>query len=402
MEHYNEPDTYSYNYYAQQEMPLDDILIQRLILSGDMPAQKQDGVQILFFQDGEGALNINGLSFSVKPGMLLCALPFHLYSLSAPKGASLEGIRCSFPLSLLMYLGVSRQHQPAACDTLEHGSPLVTLSPEDVRRVAHAFAEMEEESRHRDHYYRNFMLSGLMRILSLFYRESVRNAHWDEPLHRSDGWKALQQIHLYFNKKGFDAVSAAKELGVSTVRLGHTLRVLTGQGFAANLHEVRVRNACAMMRFEELSIAFIARHVGYSSLATFHRVFKEIKGVTPERYRAGASGVTAGIRRDTAWNILVFLLERYADPIKAADAAEYLFIGETTVTRILQANFGMTFPELLERIRLSYACALLGVTDLQIGDIALSVGYNSLRTFNRSFRRCLGTTPVRYRGALSP
>lgn len=58
-----------------------------------------------------------------------------------------------------------------------------------------------------------------------------------------------------------------------------------GMTFSEYLQLTRVRRACSLLSETELSVAEIGQSVGYSNRAFFHRIFKELTGVSPAAYR---------------------------------------------------------------------------------------------------------------------
>jgi AraC-like DNA-binding protein len=48
---------------------------------------------------------------------------------------------------------------------------------------------------------------------------------------------------------------------------------------------LRIGNACGLLINTEKPVALIADQVGYQSLANFNRQFKELKEMTPRRFR---------------------------------------------------------------------------------------------------------------------
>ena len=51
-------------------------------------------------------------------------------------------------------------------------------------------------------------------------------------------------------------------------------------------HQVRIKQAAILLAKTDLSISYIAFKVGYLTLSHFSRVFKNITGISPSRYRA--------------------------------------------------------------------------------------------------------------------
>lgn len=58
---------------------------------------------------------------------------------------------------------------------------------------------------------------------------------------------------------------------------------------------------------------------------------------------------------------------------------------------------GVGFAEYIQRIRLEQACRLLETTDLPIGRIANSVGYENIKHFNAIFKQKFSLTPRQFR-----
>jgi AraC family transcriptional regulator len=59
---------------------------------------------------------------------------------------------------------------------------------------------------------------------------------------------------------------------------------------------------------------------------------------------------------------------------------------------------GVTPHQFILTRRLHHAAVRLRTSDAPVVDIALESGFGDLSTFNRQFRRTIGTTPSRYRG----
>lgn len=81
-----------------------------------------------------------------------------------------------------------------------------------------------------------------------------------------------------------------------------------------------------------------------------------------------------------------------------ADLARELEAPETVVSKVINAHFGKSFPQLLNERRVEDAKRLLRETKASIKVIAQEVGFNSTASFNRVFRDITGQTPSAYRG----
>ncbi|MBE6616195.1 MAG: helix-turn-helix transcriptional regulator, partial [Ruminococcaceae bacterium] len=58
---------------------------------------------------------------------------------------------------------------------------------------------------------------------------------------------------------------------------------------------------------------------------------------------------------------------------------------------------GKTYTELLNAVRMEKACQMLVQTELPAGEIAVTIGYGTVKHFYRVFREMIGMTPQQYR-----
>ena len=79
------------------------------------------------------------------------------------------------------------------------------------------------------------------------------------------------------------------------------------------------------------------------------------------------------------------------------DLAQELAIAEHQLSRIINTGFEMSFSDLINNHRVEEAKYLLRKTDEPVSTIAFDVGFNSLASFNRVFRKVADQTPTAYR-----
>lgn len=94
--------------------------------------------------------------------------------------------------------------------------------------------------------------------------------------------------------------------------------------------------------------------------------------------------------------ILRYIQINYAE-ITFHDLAEHFHSSESNLRRVLHNSVGQSFVNIVRQIRLQKACMLLENSNMQIGDIAIQVGYKSEEYFYRVFRKEYHMTPLEYR-----
>lgn len=87
----------------------------------------------------------------------------------------------------------------------------------------------------------------------------------------------------------------------------------------------------------------------------------------------------------------------FAQPLDVAGLARVAYVSEAHFIRTFKATFGETPHRYLQRRRIERAMMLLRETNRPITDISVSVGFNSLGTFSRTFSEIVGETPTAYR-----
>jgi AraC-like DNA-binding protein len=104
----------------------------------------------------------------------------------------------------------------------------------------------------------------------------------------------LLETEQVWEEEGLSPKGLADRTGLPEYRLRKLIHEQLGyRNFNALLHDYRVREACRQLGDPSLRrtpILTIALSVGYASVNTFNRGFREIMGVTPSVWRAAAHG----------------------------------------------------------------------------------------------------------------
>jgi AraC family transcriptional regulator, alkane utilization regulator len=100
--------------------------------------------------------------------------------------------------------------------------------------------------------------------------------------------RALQLVHNDpAHRWTVDAL--AREVGASRTVLAERFNAVLGQAPIAYVTSWRIQLAADRLRISNDSLAAIAADIGYESEAAFNRAFKRVTGVTPGRWRDGAT-----------------------------------------------------------------------------------------------------------------
>lgn len=92
-----------------------------------------------------------------------------------------------------------------------------------------------------------------------------------------------------------------------------------------------------------------------------------------------------------------FIQDNYHNQIKVSDIAAYTCLNRSYLTSIFQKYLQMSPQKFLINFRITKAADLLYDTDLPIGNIAYSCGYNDPLAFSKAFKKIKGVSPKDYR-----
>lgn len=100
----------------------------------------------------------------------------------------------------------------------------------------------------------------------------------------------LDKIQTYISCNAHRSITIeqiARHVGMNRQRFCEEIKRLTGRTFVAYLNEYRIEQVCINIREKRYkSVAEAAYHAGFNDVSYFHRIFRNIKGVTPKKYAA--------------------------------------------------------------------------------------------------------------------
>ncbi len=97
--------------------------------------------------------------------------------------------------------------------------------------------------------------------------------------------------------------------------------------------------------------------------------------------------------------VIAAIRERIDLPWRVAQMAQMAGVSSPSLERLARRTLGLPPQQLLQRLRLEHAVALITQTSMSMGDIAAECGFYDQSSFTRQFRKVLGLTPGAYRRA---
>ncbi|NHI18742.1 AraC family transcriptional regulator [Phycicoccus endophyticus] len=94
---------------------------------------------------------------------------------------------------------------------------------------------------------------------------------------------------------------------------------------------------------------------------------------------------------------LSYIFENLTGDIRLSTAAHLAYMSEPTFSKYFKSATGMTFSNMVKKLRIAHARRLLDTTEHAIAQVAALSGYHNMANFNRQFLAEVGITPTAYR-----
>ncbi len=255
--------------------------------SGDYRANPirhvHNACEIIFVEEGGGVYHINGEPYMIEERSVLIIGGTDPHSRIFTKTPCIRYGLTILPSFLHMlpiinsYMNVFRTQSP------KDAEKLVNIDEDIFQRLIQLVLLLHEETQDNGDG-RGDMVYALLLEMTIILKRLL----FLEKQEVSGTYKMMSDIKNYIDLHYAEELSL-KELSSSFYLQPNTISKNFGKIFGKNvnnyINSVRVANAVRFLEEEEISITELADRVGYSSVNTFLRQFREKMGVSPLQYK---------------------------------------------------------------------------------------------------------------------
>lgn len=240
----------------------------------------RDNIEHYFLRlqsEGQCQAKINRQSFQLLPGDLLICKPGDHCELNAKEFLHPSGDFKT--MSGDYYLMCKGEWLDEWWNRKKH-KPLIKLGYHE--RVINLWKQLIGEKR-RIHEKDEELLDYLLRCLCLV----IDTAEYDSSHTTPHQIRPVMQMKYYIENHAaepFKIADVANYAGLSVSRSAHLFRAHFGQTIIQYALDIRLNLAIDMMRYNDISLGYIAESAGFGSYAYFHRVFRNKYGMSPSSY----------------------------------------------------------------------------------------------------------------------
>lgn len=379
------------DYYSEKFANNELRITKEILTQSEVPIHR-DEIEFIYIYKGSGTLMINGNLFDVSKGSLALLMPYHIHSFILEPTETLSFYRIRFSIGFLLLSSMNRkQYLESMLDI--HG-PVTILNVPKLKQelVLNLCKEVVEEHSIVNQETGTLdvsLISYLIYLVQTVEEENILETK------KNKSWEILEYLQVHHQEQ-ITREKIAKQFSCTDEELNYHLRTLTGVGFSENLNRVRVRNAVALLQFDELSIRQISEICGYKTEANFYKNFKQLRGVTPQTVRELSEEIVSFEFKLDAWEIYIYIQENYQQNLSLSVIADMTNTTEKQINRLLKKSFNKTFLKLLTETRLRIAKNILFVLDKGVEETAISVGFPSSKAFSQAFKEYYGETPKQF------
>lgn len=245
-----------------------------------------------------------------------------------------------------------------------------------------------------------YITSQLIALIVLFERGS-----------RKDGLALLSQrpnndrreifryIYTHLNEK-LTLKTLARIFYISESSISLYIAQMTGLSFSDLLNEMRIGKTINFLLYTDFTLEELAEILGYVDASHISKVFAARVGLKANEYRKTyqkTNDICKVKESKTAYMIVSYVYRHSHEDITAQTVARQFGMNPIELNRILMYQVEKNFEDFLNFVRVNRASELLLKTNRKITDIAIEVGYNTVKTFTRNFLKYRVMTPSAFR-----
>lgn len=370
--------------------------------------------RFLFFLKGEGTMTVDGVEYDIHPHTMICIMPWSI-TVIKEVNKPLELVKIVYNsdyvnnfikniynpeyivVKLIRLVG---DYPVVYCNSIQTNQVLNII--DDIKREVGAeyILDIKEQNELSNIYINNKLVE-----LMIFFSRMVY-ANEKNEISKSSEMENQNKIFKYMYSHLCEKLTLSrlsKLFYMSESSISKHIQDIVGLSFNELLNEMRIAKAIDMLMYSDLNLQEIAESVGYVDASHLLRAFTNRIGTTPNEYRKyfqNASEILKKKERDLTYDVINYIYNNYSESINAQSTADVFHISVVELNRILLYQVEKNFDDYLNSLRISRACELLITTNSAISDIAVEVGYNTTKTFNRLFVLSKGMTPGVFRKSI--
>lgn len=367
--------------------------------------------RFLFFNKGKGKIKINEIEYDITEDTVVGILPWDCTEITEVKE--------TFQFYVVIYnhilindvikslFNVANEEVPTV--TKIKDTPVIHCNETYHKLLKESFRKIRDEvgvectmEFPEPKLFQNiYVVNLLTELIVRFCRasEECGQAKKEEVVEKNNCSRIFKYIYAHLSEK-ITLSKLSKLFYMSESSISRYIMDTTGLTFNNLLNEIRVSRTLNYLMYTEYTLEELATILGYVDAAHISKVFESRMENKITDYRKTYQTVLqiCNIKeRKLGYRVVSYIVDNHKEEITVQSVATEFDITVVELNRILLLQTEKNFFEFLNFMRVNSACQLLVTTDLAMTDIAIEVGYNTVKTFTRNFVYFKNITPSSYR-----
>lgn len=268
----------------EQDFPFRMLINQNL--NFDYPAHWHNAIEIIYILENSFTVFVNSKEYDLeeKDIIFIPSEDIHEFRSETPTGTRLF---INFELSGLGFYADADRLRTQLCDVrvIRHGEGGIYGRVEE--EIMKLLRERESGGFAGELYYTARMLD----ILLLLLRSTPSSVNMGNMKNSKKQLWGLEKINKSFQYieqnygEDIHLKDIAQAAGFSEYYFSRLFKEITEKSFHQYVSEYRIKKAEPLLMDPDYTVSEAAYAVGFSSIATFDRIFKKIKGCSPQEFR---------------------------------------------------------------------------------------------------------------------
>lgn len=370
--------------------------------------------RFLYINKGKGRIKINEKEYMVKENTLISVAPWDY--------TEIPEVKETFQYYLVIYnsflinhmiksvMNVEGETIPLLHSMTEH--PLIYLEGKEAEDMKGLFRKLRDEAGiectldfPEKRQLSSIYTANLLIEIIIGFCRLAGNEHKENAVSYEEDKKAriYKYIFTHLSEK-ITLNKLSKLFYMSESTISKYIMDTTGLTFNNLLNEIRVAKTMNYLLYTDYTLEELASILGYVDAAHISKVFESRVENKISDYRKTYQKVLkiCNIKeRRMGYEITAYVVENHKEELTAKAVADHFRISVTELNSILIFQTERNFTDFLNFLRINSACELLVSSDTAITDIAIEVGYNTVKTFTRNFVHYKHMNPSNYRKNIS-
>lgn len=365
--------------------------------------------RFLYCDSGRGAVKIQGTAYCLCPGTFFSILPWQVVEITEIKQSLRfhavnyhfdpvnDAIRSFYNTSnnQLNIIDLLTHHPVVHCEKALQESIIMIFQA--IRREVGLETLCEQPE--QDEYSEISIINKIVELIILFCRSCLNGESRSTLPVETDKTQIFRYLYLHLNENlTLKKLSRIFYLSESTI----SAYIRENMGFSLHglVDEMRNGRACNYLLYTDLTLEELADVLGYVDSSHMAKLFYARVNMKINEYRKAYQRVGDICRINESrkyYEVVAYIYRHYQEDIRIQDILDEFKMTSLELNRILLLHVEMNWGDFVNYLRINQACRLLLKTDRSNVDIAVEVGYNTVKTFYRNFYRLKAMTPGAYR-----